>query len=243
MKVLRNFSFKSEVPFHSNMPLLSILMVATFFYLSVPSFSQQISGKASFYSNNLHGKRTASGEKYDKNKYTAAHKTYPFGTKLKITHITNGKSTLVTVNDRGPYSKMRLIDLSYAAAKELDLVASGIGDVIIEVVDNTDSIQSAETPNKNTYMEGYYFPNLTSPVLLNCFLLQTGTFNTAEDAIFQISNYEKLYIGIPYIHISRIGEEFAYQVVYAGYETEWSAREQQCKLIESGIESLIIEIK
>jgi rare lipoprotein A len=164
MKVLRKFSFETDKRNKTKILLFHFLVLGAFFYLSAPSFCQSLIGKASYYSNNLQGRRTASGEKYDKHKYTAAHKSYPFGTKLKITHTANGKTTVVTVNDRGPYSKLRLIDLSYAAAKELDLLTCGIGDVSIEVLDNLDSIQSIEPQSDNTRIEGYYVPILNSQV-------------------------------------------------------------------------------
>jgi rare lipoprotein A len=244
MKVLRKFSFETDKTNIPNILLFYFLVFCAFFYLSVPSFCQSLAGKASYYSNNLQGRRTASGEKYDKNKYTAAHKSYPFGTKLKITHTANGKTTVVIVNDRGPYANFRLIDVSFAAAKELDLLTCGIGDVIIEVLDNRDSIQFIQPQPNNTYIEGYYVPNLKSPAItLNGFLIQIGTYKKEEDAYFQISSFEKWYIGTPYIHITSINEEIVYEVVFAGFETKIAAIDRQCTLIEKGIESLIIEIK
>lgn len=92
------------------------------------------SGKCSFYSSALHGNKTTSGERYDKNKFTAAHRTLPFGTKVKVTDPKTGKSTIVTINDRGPFSKTRLMDISGAAAKELGVVSRGIFVAKIEVL-------------------------------------------------------------------------------------------------------------
>ncbi len=84
----------------------------------------KISGTADYYADKFHGRKTASGQIHDKTKFTAAHRTLPFGTKLKIVNRTNGKSVVVVVNDRGPFTKSRLIDLSYAAAKEIELISS-----------------------------------------------------------------------------------------------------------------------
>jgi rare lipoprotein A len=72
-------------------------------------------GKASYYADKYHGRKTASGERYDKNAMTAAHRTLPFGTRVKVTNVANGKSVVVRVNDRGPFVKGRVIDLSRAA--------------------------------------------------------------------------------------------------------------------------------
>ena len=91
-------------------------------------------GVASYYSNCLAGKATACGEPYNTKKLTAAHKTLPFGTLVEVTMLSTGKKVLVKINDRGPYSKKRVIDLSYRAAKEIGLIRAGIARVKIQVV-------------------------------------------------------------------------------------------------------------
>lgn len=93
------------------------------------SFAQ--SGKASFYANMLHGANTSSGDVYDKNDFTCAHKTLPFNTILSVTNKANGKSAIVKVNDRGPYRKGRIIDLSRSAAQKIGMVPNGIANVKI----------------------------------------------------------------------------------------------------------------
>lgn len=89
-------------------------------------------GKASYYGNRFHGKKTADGGKFDKMDFTAAHRTLPFGTLVKVTNLKNGKKVVVKINDRGPYNRSRIIDLSKAAAMKLGIVNSGIGKVRIE---------------------------------------------------------------------------------------------------------------
>jgi rare lipoprotein A len=89
---------------------------------------KNFSGVASYYSNNYHG-RTARGERYDPGKLTAAHKTLPFGTKLRVTNPSNHRSVTVVVNDRGPFVKGRVLDLSMAAAKALNMTARGVARV------------------------------------------------------------------------------------------------------------------
>ncbi len=90
-------------------------------------------GLASYYSNKLQGRKTASGELYDKSKFTAAHKTIAFGTKIKVTNQQNGLSVVVNVNDRGPYVKGRIVDLSFAAAKKIGLLQQGVTKVKLEI--------------------------------------------------------------------------------------------------------------
>lgn len=93
-------------------------------------------GLASWYGKEEDGDKTASGEKFDMHKLTAAHKTLPFGTMVEVTRIGNGKKVVVEITDRGPFVKGRIIDLSYAAAKELDMVSAGVAKVEIRVVKN-----------------------------------------------------------------------------------------------------------
>jgi len=91
-------------------------------------------GKATYYSKRATGARTSSGEKLHHDSLTCAHRTYPFGTKLKVTNLSNGKWVIVRVTDRGPFAKGRIIDLSHRAAREIGMIASGVAMVEIEVV-------------------------------------------------------------------------------------------------------------
>jgi len=91
-------------------------------------------GIASWYGKKFHGRRTSSGETYDMYAMTAAHKTLPLPTYVAVTNLRNNKKIIVKVNDRGPFIRGRLIDLSYAAARELDLVQPGTGPVVVEAL-------------------------------------------------------------------------------------------------------------
>lgn len=91
-------------------------------------------GKASFYARSFEGKKTASGAIFKNDKLTAAHKTLPFGTEVKVTNLLNDKSVTVVINDRGPYAKGRIIDLSRKAAQEIGMISAGKAQVLIEVV-------------------------------------------------------------------------------------------------------------
>jgi rare lipoprotein A len=88
---------------------------------------------ASWYGSKFHGRRTASGERYDMHQLTAAHPTLAFGTEVEVVHLANGKSVSVRINDRGPFAKGRIIDLSFAAAQAVDLVGPGTGMVALYV--------------------------------------------------------------------------------------------------------------
>jgi len=94
---------------------------------------QQV-GIASYYAHAHHGRCTASGEVFDMGEMTASHRTLPFGTRVRVTNLANGRKVVVRINDRGPYKRKRIIDLSYAAARELGMVGAGTARVRLEMV-------------------------------------------------------------------------------------------------------------
>lgn len=87
------------------------------------------SGRASFYADSLHGRRTANGERYDREEFTAAHRSLPFGARLCVRSLVNGRTVIVRVNDRGPFTPGRIIDLSRAAAEDLGMMGLGVKSV------------------------------------------------------------------------------------------------------------------
>ena len=117
--------------YRTKLLLIALFTLCNIFTLTIQA---QSDGKASYYSNGLHGRRMSNGERYDRNAFTCAHRTLPFGTRLKITNPRNGKSVIVRVTDRGPFVRGRVVDLSYAAARELGTLASGVAYVKVELV-------------------------------------------------------------------------------------------------------------
>jgi len=97
---------------------------------------EQQQGKASFYAKSFAGRRTASGERMHNDSLTCAHRTYPFGTMLRVLNPVNGKSVIVRVTDRGPFVRGRIIDLSWRAAKELDIISKGVAVVVVSKVNS-----------------------------------------------------------------------------------------------------------
>lgn len=91
-------------------------------------------GTASWYGKQFQGKQTANGERFDMHKLTAAHRRLPFNTKVRVTNLKNGRSVTVRINDRGPFSGNRILDLSYAAAAQLKMIQSGTANVSIEII-------------------------------------------------------------------------------------------------------------
>lgn len=122
---------KQTVSFRS----ISILLTALLFPIWISAQTQK--GKATYYSKRATGSRTSSGERLHHDSLTCAHRSYPFGTRLLVTNLNNGRSVVVRVTDRGPYARGRIIDLSWRAAKELDILNHGVAMVRVDVMKET----------------------------------------------------------------------------------------------------------
>lgn len=133
--------------------ILASFLLNFFFALSTVAQGIDVgytqTGKASYYDNQFHGKRTASGEKYDMYSMTAAHPKIPFNSIVKVTNLKNGKWVTVRINDRGPFSKSRIIDVSKAAALLIDMVKDGVVEVKIEVVRLGGDVATTDQPQND----------------------------------------------------------------------------------------------
>lgn len=116
---------------------ITLLLAATAISFTPLHAQKQQKGKASFYSKKATGARTSSGERIHHDSLTCAHRTHPFGTRLKVTNPATGKSVIVKVTDRGPHHRGRIIDLSWGAAKALGMIAQGVATVIVELPNET----------------------------------------------------------------------------------------------------------
>ena len=114
--------------------LLSPICSGTTVKNNNPDTGYQKTGKASFYAMKYQSRKTANGERFDQSAKTAAHKKLPFGTKVKVTNVENGKSVIVRINDRGPFVKGRIIDLSRSAFTSIGNTSAGVIDVKIKVI-------------------------------------------------------------------------------------------------------------
>lgn len=125
----------------------SLLLFLSFCLTAIHAQNEDY-GMASYYGDEFDGGATASGEAYDKNKLTAAHKTLPMGTKVRVTRLDNKKSVVVRINDRGPYLKGRIIDLSGKAASSLEMITDGTAEVKLEVLGKNSSTKPKAQPIK-----------------------------------------------------------------------------------------------
>ncbi|HEY9845740.1 MAG TPA: septal ring lytic transglycosylase RlpA family protein, partial [Candidatus Caenarcaniphilales bacterium] len=111
-----------------------VVKLQRFKQIALGAIRSRLKGLASWYGPGFHGNRTASGERYNQYALTAAHRSLPFGTRVQVTNLHNNRSVVVRINDRGPYSHGRVIDLSRKAAQLLGVVTSGVAPVRVDVL-------------------------------------------------------------------------------------------------------------
>lgn len=178
-------------------------------------------GWASWYGKKFHGRRTASGDVYDMHQLTAAHKTLPLGTPVIVTHVNNGKSVQVTINDRGPFVRGRIIDLSYAAAQALEMVEEGVAKVRVEVLDTGPiSTPSPEGP----------------------FTIQVGSFISQSNAINLMEELQRAYKDV-YITELKTPENTYYRVRLGKFKTRDEAYRFATRLAQDGYNAYMTTIE
>jgi rare lipoprotein A len=177
-----------------------------------PQIKRAEVGWASWYGGKFHGRRTASGEVYDMYQLTAAHKTLPLGTSVMVTHMNNGKSVEVTINDRGPFVKGRIIDLSYAAAQALEMVEQGVAKVRVEVLE-----KGPASP-----------PSPEGP-----FTIQVGSFISRANAVRLLEELQGTYNDV-YITELKTPENIYYRVRLGTFKTREEAYRFAMHLAQDG---------
>lgn len=151
------------------------------YYPTVVSVGEEFRGRASWYGPNFHGKKTSNGESYNMWQMTAAHKTLPMNTVVKVTNKNNGKSVVVRINDRGPFVNTRIIDLSKKAASELDMISTGTAPVRLEILGFNKKGQTKIT--KTSIQKD------VKEQVIGKYALQIGSFGKIEGAISYQERY------------------------------------------------------
>lgn len=188
---------------------------------SYVKIGQTMYGKASWYGSKFHGKKTSSGEIYNMYARTAAHKTWPMGTMVKVTNLDNGRQTTVRINDRGPFVQGRVIDVSYKAGKELGLDKSGVARAKLEVVGFAGKVY----PHSGVAQQGT--TGVQTRVRLSNFGVQVGAFRRYEGArVYQqrFANYDPRYKVIIKKFYDTDGMPL-YRVWMMGFGSEQEARD------------------
>jgi rare lipoprotein A len=181
-------------------------------------------GLASWYGRDFHGKKTSNGEIYNMHAMTAAHKTLPLGVFVKVYNVKNGRETIVRVNDRGPFVKGRIIDLSYAAAKKIGIDVAGTAFVRVEALGYR---KSGESEKENTGYEG--------PITYDSgnFTVQVGSFKERINAD-RLSDELKKQYGFTDVRPFKLHDDLFYRVYAGKYASLEAAEIAEKKLSENG---------
>jgi rare lipoprotein A len=170
---------------------------ATFFFCfaMLYTIAQVQTGKASFYADKFEGSQTASGEKYRHSKLTAAHKSLPFGTRVRLTNTANNQSVEVVINDRGPYVDDRIVDVSKTAAEKLGFINQGLAEVKLEVIDAGDgkSSESAKPIENVIVDENEFYDFEISRLNPHGYGVQVGTYQELVNLMRLSDNLKNSY--------------------------------------------------
>lgn len=218
---------------------LAIVIVA----LSHALYAQVQTGKASFYADKFEGTITSSGEKYRHNKLTAAHKTLPFGTKVRVTNLANNKSVEVTINDRGPYVDGRIIDLSRAAAEELGFENYGLADVKLEVTDPGDGKVSemGRTIDQVSVDENEFYEFEITRTRPKGFGVQVGTYGELVNLMRLSDNLKSSYKKNVTIQVKIINGVKYYGLILGRFPTRAKAEQFREEIREKFPDVFIVE--
>ena len=184
--------------------------------VSYPPPTNIQTGIASWYGPNFHGKSTSSKEIYDMHDLTAAHKSLPFGTYVVVTNLDNGKSVTVRINDRGPFVKGRIIDLSYAAAKAIDMIGTGTAPVRLEILTDI-------SPKKSSQK----------------FSVQVGSFILKKNAQALKNELQKYFRNVYIVQFKTVNH--IYFRVRIKAKDQNTARSLAKRLIEAGYSAIVLE--
>lgn len=220
---------------------LFILSCLTLLFSS--SIAQVQTGKASFYADRFEGTPTASGQKYSPGKLTAAHKTLPFGTRIKVTNLANDQSVEVVINDRGPYVGDRILDLSKSAAEKLGFVNQGIADVRLEVIDPGDGKTSDPPKTVDHVMvedkEFYQFEIARfSP---KGFGVQIGTYQELVNLMRLSESLKNSYKKQITVQVKVINGLKYYGLILGRFPTRIKAEEFRAELLRKFPDAFIVE--
>lgn len=189
--------------FHKNILTSGLVFLNLFLpsFLNAQPQDYNETGRCSYYADKFQGRNTAGGEKYDKDLYTAAHRTLPFNTLVKVTNLINNKSVIVRINDRGPNTGNRLIDLSKAAAVVIDMIPYGVIDARVEYAGmaNADSVRQYLAERKNAQAEKAQLarerekeikkPEEKKPSIVTASHLEAGSFYNQEYKVVTPGGY------------------------------------------------------
>jgi len=199
-------------------------------------------GTASFYADKFEGRTTANGEIYYHSKKTAAHRTLPFGSIVKVTNLENNKVVVVRINDRGPFVDNRIIDLSKSAAKELEFIGKGLADVKIEVIASIDDIPD-KIEDKTAIEQSRYYKLEVHTAQPKGKGVQIGSFGQ-DDNVFRLAERLKSkYAEEIFIEPAEINGKRVFRVIIGNYTHENQLQKLKTKLAKEYPDCFIVVFK
>jgi len=225
-------------------------------------------GIASWYGKKFHGRKTSNGETYNMYAISAAHKTLPLGTYVKVYNLDNKKCLTVRINDRGPFIEGRIIDLSYAAARRLGIVRKGTANVFIRTIDkpkkiihvkkskkvrNVKKIKQRKSVKKAEQVKNIKPIKIIKPAIKprktaqefangNCFQIQVGAFGNRQNAVSLCNRLKPLY-NDSHIMLSKNGEKTLYRVLIGNCMPQHKARYVERQLGHHGFQDAFVVAK
>jgi len=194
-------------------------------------------GVASFYGKKFHGRKTANGERFSMWAMTAAHKTIPFNTKVRVTNLGNGKSVIVRINDFGPHLKGRIIDLSRGAAAKIDMIKTGTAKVKVEVIgDDGKADHEKSKGNVEFFRVDIARADITG------WGVQVASFEKMDNLILHLDRLKEHGIENVHVQMATVKGQRVHRIVVGGYESEAAAKWKLKMMKEEGFDGFVFRI-
>jgi rare lipoprotein A len=226
-----------------------LLSLADFFCNNLSSQAQDRfpqTGQASFYASKFDGRSTSNGERFDNSKLTAAHRSLPFGTMVKVSNLKNGKWVIVRINDRGPHARNRIIDLSQEAARQLDIIRDGTA--LVRLEEETEKseekqiaplIETSTNNSENTFLTGNTYSIWGTVRYPQGFTIQLFAFRSLENAKDKCKQVADSGLEEVFIQVGWEQEAKMYRVVYGTFADPETARAFKKYLSDKGYEGIV----
>lgn len=211
-------------------------------------YCQVNEGIASFYHDKFDGRPTASGEIYDKNELTAAHRELAFGTMVKVTNLANKKNIIVKINDRGPFVKDRMIDLSRSAAEVLGFIDQGMAKVKMEIIKSEGTASEVTTTEVKKQESELRFPNEYYELDIKFskpygYAVQVGSFTELGNLLHMAQELRRSYGKNLLVQVTDVDEKKVHRLLVGPFEDRSSAEKMQQTLKDGFSGSFVLELK
>ena len=226
---------------------IRIVLFVTFMFVYVFVHAQNKNyvktGIASFYADKFEGRTTANGEIYYHAKKTAAHRTLPFGSIVKVTNLENNKYAVVRINDRGPFVDNRIIDLSKSVAQELGFVKKGLAKVKIELIASTDDLPDNKPLVKRKLQNKAYYKVNVDVVSPSGKGVQIGSYKDDENVFRLAERLKKKYNEEVFIEVATIKKQKVYRIILGNYNSNAQLNSLKNKLSKEYPDCFIVTFK